>query len=141
MNKISIVNIIKLFLIFVTVLVIVSCGIDGERNNFPDVSENMPLSKFMLGKWKYEGKYYFEGYGYSDIYWEYTFEDDKVIKIWTGYDGGTCTYEFIEEDVISIDCSPRMLELMTWSIRRDGQYLFIQRVNEEELRFERVTER
>jgi len=118
-------NATKLLLIIFLILFASSCGIEKEQNRLPDISEDAPLSEFILGKWKYEGKYYYEGYGYSDIYWEYTFVDNKVIKIWTGNDGGTCTYKFIEAEVISVDCSPRMLELMTWSVKRDSEYLLI----------------
>lgn len=140
MKKTSINNAIKFLPIFVVILIVANCESSGETKSIPDISEDISLSEFMLGKWKYEGEYYFEGYGYSDIYWEYTFVDDKVIKIWTGNDGGICSYEFIEENLISIDCNPRMQELMIWSIRRDGQYLLIQRMDEEELRFKRFTE-
>jgi hypothetical protein len=106
-----------------------------------NISVDAPLSQFILGRWKYEG------YGNSDKLVEYTFVDDKVIKIWTGNDGGTCVYNFIEPEVISIDCSPRMIERMKWSVKRDGQFLLIQQLDTEELnggeqlKFERVVDK
>jgi len=123
-----------------SVLFVSSCGIETEQNKPQNISEDIPLSKFIIGKWKYEGKYYYKGYGYSDIFWEYTFVDDSIIKILTYSDGGTCSYKFIESEVILIDCSPRMIELMSWSVKRDGQFLLIQRTGGEELKFERVAE-
>ena len=44
-----------------------------------------------------------------------------------GNDGGTCAYESIEAEFLSIDCSPRMTHLMIWAISRDGQDFRIQR--------------
>ena len=136
----------KFFLIAFTVLLLSSCKIEGEENKNPNLSTDTPLSEFIIGRWKYEGKYHY-GNSASDISWEYTFVDEKVIKIWTGDDGGTCTYEFIEPEMISIDCSPRMMDKMKWSIKRDSQFLLIQRLETEQskggeqLKFERVADR
>jgi hypothetical protein len=135
------------FWIVFSVVFVSSCGIQAEQSRLDDIPVGAPLSEFIIGRWKYEGKYYYEGYGYSDIFWEYTFVDEKVITIWTGNDGGTCVYSFIEPEVISIDCSPRMIEQMKWSVKRDNQFLLIQRLDTdelkggEELKFERVTGR
>ena len=131
----------------VSLLFILSCGIFREQGEPAGFSDDMPLSDFIMGRWKYEGKYYYEGYGYSDIFWEYTFLEKNVIKIWTGNDGGTCSYKFIEPEVISIDCSPRMIDIMKWSVKRDGQSLLIQRLDNgnlkggEQLKFQRVSSR
>jgi hypothetical protein len=140
-------NVVRLLLMIFSVLFASNCGIQMEQTKPEDIPADAPLSEFIIGKWKYEGKYYYEGYGYSDIFWEYTFVDGEVIKIWTGNDGGTCSYKFTEPEVISIDCSPRMTEIMKWSVRRDGQFLLIQRSESgqsnggEQLQFERVTGR
>jgi hypothetical protein len=112
-----------------------------EQSQSKDIPADAPLTEFIIGRWKYEGKYYYEGYGYADIDWEYTFVDEKVIKIQTAEDSGTCRYQFIDSGVMSIDCSPRMLDVMTWSVKRDGQFLLIQRNGGEELKFERITNR
>jgi hypothetical protein len=115
-----------------------------EQSESLYVPENVPLSEFIIGRWKYEGKHKFENSEYvADVYWEYTFEDEKKLLIWTGNDGGTCAYQLIEAELLSIDCSPRMIDLMTWSIKRDGQALLIQRLDAtygdgELLRFERI---
>ncbi|HLO14105.1 MAG TPA: hypothetical protein VK206_04690 [Anaerolineales bacterium] len=137
----------KFLLIIFSILFVSSCRGETERNKTPTVANDVPLSEFIKGRWKYEGKYYYEGYGYSDISWEYTFVDENVIKIRRGDDRGMCTYKFIEPEIISIDCGPRMTEIMKWSLKRDGQFLLIQRLKTDELKggeqlkFERVTER
>jgi hypothetical protein len=119
-----------------------SCG-TGSRETLA-VSEDTPLSEFIIGRWKYEGKHKYENSEYvADVFWEYTFVDEQKFLIWTGNDGGTCADEFV---LLSIDCSPRMLDLMTWSVKRDGQVLLIQRLNDpygdgELLKFKRVKTR
>ena len=147
MKKSTINNVVRLLLAFFLAGLVSSCSTQVEQSKPRDIPGDTPLSEFIIGRWKYEGQYYFDGYGYSDIFWEYTFVDESVIKIWTGNDGGTCAYNFIELEVISIDCSPRMIELMKWSLKRDGEFLWIQRLETEELeggeqlKFERVVER
>jgi len=139
MKKSTISNAARLLLIVFSVLSAFGCEINQAQNQ--DFPTDAPLSEFIIGRWEYKGEYYFEGYGSAKIDWEYTFVDDKVIKIRTAEDSGTCSYQFIEPNVMSIDCSPRMLDLMTWSVKRDDQFLLIQRSGGEELRFERVTNR
>jgi len=144
MNKPTSNNPASFLRIALLALFIVSCSTHSEQTEPQNISPETPLSEFIIGRWKYEGKYYYEGYGYSDIFWEYTFVDENIIKIWTGNDGGTCSYSFIESEVISIDCSPRTAELMKWSVKRDSQFLLIQRLKTdnledgEQLQFERV---
>jgi hypothetical protein len=136
-----------LTLIIGLILTASSCGSRMEQSESLYVPENVPLAEFIIGRWKYEGKHKFENSEYvADVYWEYTFVDEKKFLIWTGNDGGACVYKLIEEELLSIDCSPRMIELMTWSIKRDGQALLIQRLDApygdgELLRFERVNMR
>jgi hypothetical protein len=139
-------NSIKFILIIGSILISSSCGIAMRQSEPLDVSEDVPLSENIIGRWKYEGKHKYENSEYvADVFWEYTFVDEKKLLIWTGDDGGTCAYEFIEAELLSIDCSPRMIELMIWSIKRDAQDLLIQRLDSEPygdgelLRFERVT--
>jgi len=134
-------NVVRLLLIIFSVLFVSDCSFHIGQSKSENISVDAPLSEFILGRWKYEG------YGNSDRSVEYTFVDDKIIKIWTGYDGGTCVYNFTEPEVISIDCSPRMIEQMKWSLKRDGQFLLIQRLDTEELKgseqlkFERVVDK
>ena len=147
MKKSTIHTITKFLLVIFSILLVSGCRAEVERDKTPNVSSDAPLSEFIIGRWKYEGKYYYEGYGYTDISWEYDFVDDKIITIWTGDDGGTCNYKFTEPEVISVDCSPRMREIMKWSVKRNGQFLLIQRLDSEQLKgggqleFERVTGR
>ena len=142
MKKFAIKNSIRLFVIIVSILFGSSCRTDSKETLA--VSEDAPLSEFIIGRWKYEGKHKFENSEYvDDVLWEYTFVNEKKLLIWTVNDGGTCAYEFIEAELLSIDCSPRRIDLMTWSIKRDRQDLLIQRLDApygdgELLRFERV---
>ncbi|MBI5354547.1 MAG: hypothetical protein HZB50_18050 [Chloroflexi bacterium] len=145
MQKTAFENSVKFTLIICSILIATSCSIGIRQNESLDMPEDMPLSEFIIGRWKYEGKHKFESSEYiADVFWEYTFVDETNLLIWTGNDGGTCTYKFIEAELISIDCSPRMIELMTWSVKRDDQDLLIQRLDSESygdgelLRFERI---
>jgi hypothetical protein len=136
---------IKLFVIIVSVLFSSGCGTRSTET--VGVSEETPLPQFLIGTWQYEGKHKYEGSeSVADVFWVYRFVDEKKLLIWAGNDGGTCAYRFIEAELLSIDCSPRMNELMIWSINRDGQDLLIQRLggpygDGELLRFERVKTR
>ena len=133
-----------LILIIGLILFASGCRTRIEQSESLYKPENAPLSEFVIGKWKYEGTHKYENSEYiADVFWEYTFVDEKKLLIWTGNDGGTCSYKFIETELLSIDCSSRMIDLMTWSIKRDGQDLLIQRLDSpygdgELLRFERI---
>ncbi len=102
-------------------------------------SADEPLSDFMIGTWKYEGDYTYRGYTYRDSFWVYSFQRDHVLRIWTKYDSGTCRYEHSAPNKILVDCSPRALDVETWSVERDGEFLLIQYDEESQpLAFQRL---
>ena len=145
MKKTILAYLIRLMVMVGFIFVTSSCGTIISQRESLSVSEDVPLSEFIIGRWEYEGTHKYENSDYvADVSWVYTFVNNKNVLIWTTYDGTTCTYEFVEAELLSIDCSPRMIELMTWSVKRDGQDLLIQRLdngangNGELLKFTRV---
>ncbi len=119
----------------VVICALFGCAVPATTDAHPD---DEPLSEFIMGAWKYEGDCTQNGYTYHDCFWVYTFERHNVLRIATENDGGTCRYELSAPGRVSVDCSPRLLDLMTWSIERDEERLWIDMEGWEPLPFQRL---
>src|SRR5687768_12615429 len=106
MKKTTLVYLVRLALMIGSILVISACRTIISQRDSRSVSEDAPISEFIIGRWEYEGTHKYEKSDYvADVTWVYTFVDKKNVLIWTTYDGTTCTYEFVEAELLSIDCS------------------------------------
>ncbi len=132
----SVRHMMSLFVIIASSLLISSCEAKA--------SADPALARFVVGTWVYEGDYQYRGTTYPDEYRLYTFESGPVVWISTGEDGSRCTYEFVSTDTMRIDCNGAGRELKALRVRREGDYLLIQELDErlsplgEQLRFTKV---
>ncbi len=102
------------------------------------------LAQFVSGTWVYEGDYLYRGMQYSDVYRGYSFEDGRIVWISTGEEGSRCTYHFTGPEVLAVECEPQPLDLRALLVRREGESLLIQELDErlsplgEQLKFTKV---